>query len=198
MKSPSHTKKHDYSEAFAHTQNNLCTPLQWSTKKPHWQYMCESLIVEAISKIDFDYNLSYFDAETIEQMVTHFQKLFNDALENLDKQIFEFSLLSTEARQRFLQKSLISVNPSLTSETLITAFEKIASKYPQHSAVKFENVTLTYTELNQKSKSSCSLLTVAGHQARNTSGFMLGTLGKHGCCYTGSLKNWWCLCSPRP
>ncbi len=168
-------EKHDYSDYFERTQTS-CVPLYSGQQKTPLAIYVREFDNQSDVKIDFDYNLSYFDAETIEQIVSHFQKLFDDGLENLEqnlnKQILEFSLLSTETRSRLTQP-LINANPSPTSETLVSAFEKIVNKYPQHAAVTFESVTLTYAELNQKANSLAHYLHSLGVKPETRVGLCL-------------------------
>ncbi|RUS95011.1 pyoverdine synthetase D [Dulcicalothrix desertica PCC 7102] len=146
-------EKHDYSEHFEQTET-ICEPLYSGQQKTPLAIYVREFDNQSDVKIDFDYNLSYLDAETIEEIVTHFQKLFDDALENLeqnlDKPISQLSLIEPEIYWRLTQESLNSTKLLPTSETLVSVFEEIVSKYPQHIAVKCENTKLTYAELNRR------------------------------------------------
>lgn len=135
-------EKHDYNECFADTKTN-CVPLYSGQQKIPLIVYVREYEAQSDIKIDFDYNLSYFDFETVEQIVTNFQKLFDEASE-METSISSLSLLLPE--ERFLQKASITT----ANETLISAFESSVSKYSENPAVQFKNITLTYAELQAK------------------------------------------------
>jgi amino acid adenylation domain-containing protein len=138
-------EKHDYNECFADTKTS-CVPLYSGQQKIPLIVYVREYEAQSDIKIDFDYNLSYFDSETAEQIVTNFQKLFDETSENLETSISSLSLLLPKESARFIQKPSIST----ANETLISAFESSVSKYSENPAVQFKNITLTYAELQAK------------------------------------------------
>ncbi len=155
-------EKHDYSESFCNTETT-CVPLYSEQQKlPLIVYVREFDDTRDV-KIDFDYNLSYLDSETICSMVSHFQKFFDDALENFDIPLQKGDALRQAApRLRCIQKSPLPLTPSRELETLVSAFESVASNHPQRPAVQFENVTLTYAELNARANRLAHYLRAKG------------------------------------
>ncbi len=138
-------EKHDYNECFADTKTS-CVPLYSGQQKVPLIVYVREYEEDSDIKIDFDYNLSYFNSETVEQIVTNFQKLFDEASENLETSISSLSLSLPRESDRFIPKISITT----TNETLISAFEINASKYSENLAVQFKNITLSYAELQAK------------------------------------------------
>jgi amino acid adenylation domain-containing protein len=163
-------EKHDYSQCFLNTQTN-CVPLYSGQQKLPLAIYVREFDDSSDVKIDFDYNLSYFDSQTIEQMVEHFQNLFDDALVNFDKNIFELSLFSNS--ERYIQKHSRSLTESRSSETLISAFSSSVSNYPQLKAVQFENTALTYTQLDQRANRLARYLQTLGVKPETRVGLCL-------------------------
>ncbi|GAX43747.1 amino acid adenylation domain-containing protein [Tolypothrix sp. NIES-4075] len=137
-------EKHDYNECFADTKTN-CVPLYSGQQKIPLIVYVREYEAQSDIKIDFDYNLSYFDFETVEEIVTNFQKLFDEASE-METTISSLSLLSARESERIIEKASITT----ANETLISAFEINARKYSENLAVQFKNITLTYAELQAK------------------------------------------------
>jgi len=128
-------EKHDYNQCFANTQTT-CDPLHSGQQRIPLIIYVREYTENSDIKIDFDYNLSYLDSQTVTEITTNFQRLFTQAMENLETSI------------AFLFPTQSHHLPPPTTETLISAFERSVSKYPHHPAVQFEDTILTYTELN--------------------------------------------------
>ena len=141
-------ERHDYNECFADSQTS-CVPLYSGQQKVPLIIYVREYDEHSDIKIDFDYNLSYLDDETVTQIVTNFQNLFDEAVENLENTISSLSLVLPEIRDNTINQPQISLNYG-SGETLVSAFEITANKYPENPAVKFNKTTLTYAELNSK------------------------------------------------
>ncbi|MEA5616271.1 amino acid adenylation domain-containing protein [Cronbergia sp. UHCC 0137] len=140
-------ERHDYNEDFADTQTT-CIPLYSQQQKVPLIIYVREYAENSDIKIDFDYNLSYLDAETVNQIVTNFQNLFNQAANNLENAIADVRISLPEPKNITLFQPEISINYS--TETLISAFEKIATQFPENPAVQLNKKILNYTELNHQ------------------------------------------------
>ena len=140
-------ERHDYNEYFADTQTS-CIPLYSQQQKVPLIIYVREYEENSDIKIDFDYNLSYLDAETVEQITTNFQNLFTEAANNLESTICDLAISLPEARDITISQPEILIKD--TTETLISAFVSIAQKYPEKSAVQFNKHILNYTELNSQ------------------------------------------------
>jgi len=141
-------ERHDYNECFVDTQTS-CVPLYSGQQKMPLIIYVREYNEESDIKIDFDYNLSYLDDGTVTQIIDNFQKLFDEAVENIESAISSLSIISSSTRERLLRKpKILESNP--TNETLISLFENSVKKYPENPAVQFNKNTLTYSQLNAK------------------------------------------------
>jgi amino acid adenylation domain-containing protein len=99
----------------------------------------------------FEYNRDLFAPETINRMVGHFQTLLTAIVENPQKRISELPLLTDKEKQTILidwNQTQVEFPSHLTFQDL---FGAQVEKTPDAVAVIFENQSLTYRELNQKS-----------------------------------------------
>lgn len=97
------------------------------------------------------YNPDLFDPSTIERMEAHFQVLLAGILESPDSKISELPLLT----QNELHNILVEWNDTKTDfhqdGCVHELFEKQVDRTPNSVAVVFENESLTYQQLNQRS-----------------------------------------------
>ncbi|WP_414575221.1 amino acid adenylation domain-containing protein [Anabaena sp. CCY 9402-a] len=99
----------------------------------------------------FEYNRDLFAPETIKRMVGHFQTLLTAIFENPQKRISELPLLTDKEKQTILidwNQTQVEFPSHLTFQDLFAAQ---VEKTPDAVAIIFENQSLTYKELNQKS-----------------------------------------------
>jgi amino acid adenylation domain-containing protein len=167
-------ERHDYSESFPDTQTS-CIPLYSGQQKiPLIVYVREYEETSDV-KIDFDYNLSYLDEKTVEQIVTGFQNLFIQATDNLE--IFIGDLEDSLADSRDISKNISVSQPEIPfvnyQETLISAFEEIATQYPGNPAVQFNNKILGYAQLNAHANRLANYLIGQGIKPQSKVGICL-------------------------
>ncbi|MBD2195449.1 MULTISPECIES: non-ribosomal peptide synthetase [Calothrix] len=153
-------ERHDYNECFANSETS-CVPLYSGQQKVPLIIYVREYAEHSDIKIDFDYNLSYLDAETVRQIVTDFQNLFTTAIERLEKPISSLVAKSQENNNYNIIQPEISLDIS-SDETLVSAFATTAATYPENTAVKFNKNTLTYAELNSKANRLANYLISQG------------------------------------
>ncbi|VXD10565.1 non-ribosomal peptide synthase involved in Hassallidin biosynthesis [Planktothrix serta PCC 8927] len=153
-------EKHDYNENFANTQTN-CVPLYSDQQRLPLIVYIREYKEDTDIKIDFDYNLSYLDYQVVTEILSNFQNLFNQAIENLEQTISSLLVKLPQTNHSIILQPQISLTPVL-SETLISAFDRIACQYPENIAVQFNKTTLTYTELNRKANCLANYLISQG------------------------------------
>ncbi|MEH2284995.1 MAG: amino acid adenylation domain-containing protein [Nostoc sp.] len=184
-------ERHDYNECFADSQTS-CVPLYSHQQKVPLIIYVREYEEHSDIKIDFDYNLSYLDSQTVEQIVTNFQNLFQEAGESLEQTISSLSTLLPEVG---ISRDLENLSPTredaltfppslvgkgvrglgfgLTTETLVSAFDNTANKYSENPAVQFNKITLTYAELNAKANRLAHYLQSQGVQPGTRVGLCL-------------------------
>ncbi|NJP19916.1 MAG: amino acid adenylation domain-containing protein [Hydrococcus sp. CRU_1_1] len=112
-----------------------------------------SLVVELneeSSTASFEYNTDLFDATTIARMLAHWQNLLEVIVANPEAKLSELSLLSETEKQQILvewNNTQVDYAQDLCIHQL---FEKQVERTPDSIAVVFENLHLTYRELNNR------------------------------------------------
>jgi amino acid adenylation domain-containing protein/thioester reductase-like protein len=98
-----------------------------------------------------EYCCDLFERETIDRMLNHFLVLLKSLTENPEEQIGYLPILTL---QEFHQVT-VEWNETSTSypknQSIVSLFEEVANQYPDRIAVRFQNQTMTYKELNKKS-----------------------------------------------
>ena len=119
------------------------------------------------------YNKSLFNGDTIQQMSKHFQQLLEVIVRNPEYPIANFSLLTETERYQLLSgRNLIQLsNPfseflkSEIKQSIPSRFQQQVEKYPHHFAIKTRNHEWTYQELNyQANRIAQKLLEYIPHE----------------------------------
>ena len=107
------------------------------------------------------FNPDLFDAETISQMIEHWQALLEHAIAEPDRRVSELPILAEAARRRMLIEWNATRQPSAAVATH-ELFETQAKQTPERVAVSFEGQSLTYGELDARANQLARLLRKAG------------------------------------
>ncbi|TCP59296.1 amino acid adenylation domain-containing protein [Tumebacillus sp. BK434] len=109
----------------------------------------------------FEYNVDLFEEATVERMIGHLRQLLQAATEQPDTAIGSLPLLTAAEREQVLTAwSQHDVScPQLPVHVLI---EQQAVKTPHKTAVAFENIALTYADLNAQANRLARLLQKKG------------------------------------
>nr|VFK09968.1 MAG: amino acid adenylation domain-containing protein [Candidatus Kentron sp. FM] len=107
---------------------------------------------------DFKYNTDLFEAETIERMVGHFQRLLEGIVAEPETRISRLSLLTETERQRILVEWNDTKTPYPADKCVHELFEEQAAKTPNALALVFpstgsgpgEDDKINYGELNAR------------------------------------------------
>lgn len=143
-------EKHDYTTKFA----------QWETKsvalnnafeaKPLAIFVREYASGEDI-KIDFDYNLSYWNEYYISQFVDQYRQVLEQTLLLPECKISELQLLKEEEKHRLISAFDNTAISYPKEKNIVSLFKEQAIRFPEKTALKSEAQTLSYTELDRDS-----------------------------------------------
>ncbi|MBB5624254.1 hypothetical protein HDE69_005352, partial [Pedobacter cryoconitis] len=96
------------------------------------------------------YNSDIFTAETVSRFASHLEQLMVAVLDFPDQPIEQLDYLGAKEKQQLL----FDFNPSTIDypkeKTITELFEAQAAQTPDHIAVVFEDLKITYRELNEK------------------------------------------------
>ncbi|MBC8756496.1 amino acid adenylation domain-containing protein [Kordia sp. YSTF-M3] len=139
-------EKQNYSAHFEGTKTTVIPMTHQAERVALAVYIREFDDTEAV-KIDFDYNINYFDAAEMQQFITHFEILLNNVLREPSKKLSQYKYLTEEEELK-----LYNFNQTKTAypreETLLTFFKKQVKISPTKIAVKNHNTNFTYQELD--------------------------------------------------
>ncbi|WP_167498118.1 non-ribosomal peptide synthetase, partial [Flavobacterium resistens] len=100
--------------------------------------------------VELRYNANKFEPQLIKKMINHIDNLVEQFSVNIDKPLNTLNYLTQEEKQQLLVDFNDSKVDYPKDKTIIDLFEEQVDKTPDNIAVVFEEVQLTYKQLNEK------------------------------------------------
>ncbi|MHC5777988.1 amino acid adenylation domain-containing protein, partial [Nostoc sp.] len=100
--------------------------------------------------VDFHYDPYQFGAEDIERLLDQFHQLVKSAIKNPEAAISELEILSDRVKHQLLVQFNQTQADYPPDKCIHHLFQEQAERTPNNIAVAFENLQLTYTELNAR------------------------------------------------
>ena len=97
-----------------------------------------------------EYSTDLFSCGTIERMAVHFRTLLEGVVANPDRRIAELPILTAAERHQLLVEWNNTATDCPKDKCIHELFEEQVAKTPDAIAVTFEELQLTYRELNQR------------------------------------------------
>lgn len=169
----------------ARISNLLITPIQVDTGFSQVDLSLTLWQEENIMKGTFEYSADLFTASTIKRMIGHFLVLLEQIIADPDQQVSLMSLL-TEEEKRQLLVEWNNTDCDYPHETCISRlFENCAQQYPDNEAVIFNDLRLTYSQLDRQAnrlsrfllKKNISCETLAAICMENSLELITGVIG---------------------
>lgn len=129
--------------------------------------------VESNGVLCFQYDTALFKAITIEHMADSFIHLLNEVLQQPDKPIHSYQVIS-EQEKHLLEQHSSRYTQKYNLSTLHEMFEKQVVKAPDQLAVMSEHGKFTYRELNERANQIAHLLKERGIQTGKRVGICMG------------------------
>jgi amino acid adenylation domain-containing protein len=98
----------------------------------------------------FVYATDLFDPETVSRMLTHYQRVLEDALANPARRVSDLSMLTQAERSQLLESWNRTEAEYPTGETVSGLFEEQVERTPDADAVAAGDERLTYRQLNER------------------------------------------------
>ncbi len=109
------------------------------------------------------YCTALFKESTIKRMIDHYQKLLKNVLHNPDQKVNSIPILTRDEEQQLLNDFNNTFEPFPQNETIVSLFNKQVEATPNSLAIVFEEKSLTFKELDEKSNQLAQyLLTTHG------------------------------------
>ncbi|MCP4163144.1 MAG: amino acid adenylation domain-containing protein, partial [Deltaproteobacteria bacterium] len=120
-----------------------------------------------------EYNTDIYYEDRIKRLINHFKTLVSSVLENSQAKIKDLEIIGDEERTFLLDLFNDTKKDYPTDSSIVDLFEDQVEKTPDNIAVVFEEVELTYRELNRRAN-------IVGHYLRDNFGIkpddMVGVL----------------------
>ncbi|HEX8474391.1 MAG TPA: amino acid adenylation domain-containing protein, partial [Pyrinomonadaceae bacterium] len=110
----------------------------------------------------FEYNTDIFKDETITRLVRHYQTLLESVVANPEQPLADLELLPPDERHLMLNEWNQTAKDYSQDKCIHQLFERQVEKSPDAAAVIFEDVELTYTELNRRANQLAHQLRALG------------------------------------
>ena len=99
---------------------------------------------------EFEYNTDLFEKTTIERMAGHFSHLLQQLLQNPQKPLARFELVSPQEKQLITEEWNQTATPLPEPQLIHTLFEQTVQQFARRPALIYKDQTLTFEQLNQK------------------------------------------------
>ncbi len=124
-----------------------------------------------------EYRRGFYDRSSIERITLHFNRLLQVVLADVDSPICNISILSEEEKQQILYDFSGTRSGYAWENTIHELFEEQVERTPHHIALSslelFQDMQLTYQELNQKANQLARFLKNRGIKPGSITSLML-------------------------
>lgn len=141
-------EKQNYSGNFLNTQTQVI-PLTHKSERVALAIYIREFDEQEDVKIDFDYNLNYFNEAQITQVVHHFENLIHAVLDTPDQVLKELEYLSEDEKVQVLEAFNDTKTEYQKEQTFLDLFEKQVKKWGAKDALKDAYQTYSYAELDK-------------------------------------------------
>ncbi len=149
-------EKQNYADHFKNTKTSVIPLTHQSERIALAIYIREFDISEDV-KIDFDYNINYFDETTITQVVSHFKQLIGTICSNVKCKLSEYTYLTNN--EKLVLSLFNETNKGYKNEeTFLSLFYDTVKQNPLKPAIKDNTHVYSYRELNLLSNKVASYI----------------------------------------
>lgn len=133
---------------------------QMEQSKPSAMYDLSLIIHESEDglALRWEYNTDIFNISTIQRMADHFRRLLKSLVQSPQIAVMSASMLSDAEIEQVLVHFNQTAQAYPENKTIIDLFEEQVKYTPDHVAVRFEDRSYTYTELDQLSNQLAAYL----------------------------------------
>jgi len=140
-------EKQNYADHFGETDTRVIPMTHQAERVALALYIREFDALEDV-KIDFDYNLSYFNEASINQVVQHFEQLISEIIKDPRKQLWSYRYI-TPSEEKQVRISYNQTQFDYPKDaTFLQYFQEQVKRKPSQIAVTNELVAYTYQELD--------------------------------------------------
>ena len=154
-------EKQNYADHFINTGTQVI-PLSHQSERVALAVYIREFDESAAVKIDFDYNLNYFDDPSISRVVAHFQTLVSAVITDPRMRLSAYQYITEEEKERLLKEFNDTAFKYRSDLSLVDLFREQVRLDPDKIALRDEMRAYTYNELDAASDK------VAAYLRKNT------------------------------
>jgi len=122
--------------------------------------------------LDFDYKINDYSEVQIDDMYIRLLSLANHIVMNPSEKVKSLSLLSNDERKKLLYNFNATEAQYPKDKTIYQLFEEQVDKTPDKVAISFNNIELTYRELNERANQLARYLVIKGVEEETIVGLL--------------------------
>ncbi|WP_428741192.1 amino acid adenylation domain-containing protein [Tenacibaculum sp.] len=143
-------EKQNYADHFKDTKTTVIPLSHQSERVALAVYIREFDDIEDV-KVDFNYNLNYFNEEEISQVTMHFNELLDSILDDPNKKLYEFEYIPSKEKEQ-LQYLFNDTTTLLEKDkTFLGVFNDKVKQHPNKIAIKDDFTELSYKQVQELS-----------------------------------------------
>ncbi|MDC8004713.1 amino acid adenylation domain-containing protein [Aureisphaera galaxeae] len=150
-------EKQNYADHFKNTRTSV-VPLSHEAERVALALYIREFDAEEDVKIDFDYNINYFDASEMEQVVAHFEQLAYEVIEQPQQKLSSYKYLTEKEEVQLLETFNDTTFYYPKSQTLLAFFNDQLKADPNKRAIWDGTRSYSYTELDATSNKLANAL----------------------------------------
>ena len=150
-------EKQNYSNNFTGTKTKV-VPMTHSSERVGLAIYVREFVEHEDVKIDFDYNLNFFNETSASTLALHFKTLLKEFARNPDQKIKTINYLTASEKQKLLFDFNNTNTPLDSKITFLDLFQQQCLKFSDKTAVSDGETQLTYRQLEKQSNQIASFL----------------------------------------
>ncbi len=143
----------------------IIRPYVFDTETTRFDLSLQAKEIDSCISLIFEYSTKLFKDETIQSLAKHFENIINIIINDTSIKLSEIEMLTEEEKHQLLVEFNNTKTEYPRDKTIQQLFEEQVEKTPNNTAVVFNNQSLTYKELNQKSNIIARMLRNNGVKA---------------------------------
>lgn len=140
----------------------ICSGLKMEHTTSKFDLTLEAFEINDEIEFSFEYCIKLFNNATIEKLAKHYINLLEEVADNASRKIADLQMLSNQEQHELLFALNNTEADYPKDKTIHKIFEEQVIKYPDNTAIVFENQSLSYRELNEKANQLANLLRKKG------------------------------------
>ena len=143
-------EKQDYTNKFTNTELDPVPATHESERVALGVYIRE-FDEQSDVKIDFDYNINYFKAPTIQRIIAHIEVLLKNIIQNHDEKLFVLDYLTSQEKNDLIYNFNKTHLAIYQNSTVLDLFYQNVKEFPNKIAALDNKKSFSYFQLNELS-----------------------------------------------